>query len=85
MQEYEREILVTNHGPLFTARLKIIRLPTSWYAFIWEDADRYAAFSQDRTELNGGHEHLDDRDFLDRVRLVSSFTQGIDFEYGEAR
>ncbi len=35
MQEYERDIFVTNHGPIALARLKVIRLPTSWYAVIW--------------------------------------------------
>lgn len=84
MREYDLPIIVTNHGPAASAWLKIIRLPTSWFAVIWESPERYASFSQDRTEKNGGHEHLNDRDFLDRVRLVSSFTQGIDFEYGEA-
>jgi hypothetical protein len=84
MQEYERQIFITNHGPVALARLKVVRLPTSWFAVIWESLERYASFSQDRTDRNGGHEHLSDRDFLDRVRLVSSFTQGIDFEYGEA-
>jgi len=84
MQEYEREILITNQGPAAPARLKVIRLPTSWFAVIWENSERYASFSQDRTELNGGFAHLSDRDFLDRVQLVASFTQGIDFEFEEA-
>lgn len=84
MQEYERQISITNHGPVATARLKVVRLPTSWFAVIWESPERYASLSQDRTELNGGHEHLDDDDFLDRVRFVASFTQGIDFEFEEA-
>jgi hypothetical protein len=84
MQEYERQILVTNHGPASMATLKIIRLPGSWFAVVWESAERYAAFSQDRTELNGGFAHLSDRDFLDRVQLVASFTRGIDFEYEDA-
>ena len=84
MREYERPIFIMNHGPVALARLKVIRLPTSWYAVIWESPDRYASFSQDRTELNGGHEHLSDDDFLDRVRLVASFTQGINFDYEEA-
>ncbi|WP_288430433.1 hypothetical protein [uncultured Agrobacterium sp.] len=84
MQEYERQIHVTNHGPASSAMLKVIRLPKSWYAVIWENPERYATFSQDRTELNGGFAHLSDRDFLDRVQLVASFTQGIDFEFEEA-
>lgn len=84
MQEYERQILVTNHGPASEAKLKVIRLPNSWYGVIWESPERYAAFSQDRTDLNGGFSHLSDRDFLDRVQLVASFTQGIDFEFEEA-
>lgn len=85
MREYDLRIVVTNHGPAAPARLKVIRLPTSWYAIIWESPERYASFDQERTELNGGHEHLSDDDFLDRVRLVASFTQGIDFELGGAR
>lgn len=85
MREYERQISITNHGPVATATLKVVRLPTSWFAVIWESPERYASFSQDRTERNGGHEHLSDGDFLDRVRLVASFTQGIDFELGGAR
>jgi hypothetical protein len=84
VREYERHIFITNHDPVALARLWVIRLPTSWYAVIWEGRERYVSFSQDRTELNGGHEHLDDDDFLDRVRLVASFTQGIDFDYAEA-
>lgn len=84
MQEYERQILVTNNGPASSAMLKVIRLPKSWYAVIWESPERYASFSQDRTELNGGHEHLDDEDFLDRVQLVASITQGIHFDFDEA-
>jgi hypothetical protein len=84
MQEYNLPIIVTNHGPAFSALLKVIRLPGSWYAVIWENAERYSAFDQERTELNGGFAHLSDRDFLDRVQLVASCTQGIDFEFGEA-
>ncbi|KAA0698605.1 hypothetical protein DTW90_12490 [Neorhizobium sp. P12A] len=84
MQEYERHIIITNQGPIASARLKVIRLPTSWYGVVWESAGRYASFSQDRTDLNGGFAHLSDRDFLDRVQLVASFTQGIDFDFEEA-
>ena len=84
MKDYERQILVTNHGPAFPAKLKVLRLPTSWHAVIWENPERYASFGQERTELNGGFAHLSDRDFLDQVQLVSSFTQGIDFEFEEA-
>lgn len=80
MREYERQILITNHGPAFPALLKVIRLPGSWYAVLWKNPERYASFGQDRTELNGGFSHLSDRDFLDRVQLVSSFTQCIEFE-----
>lgn len=84
MQEYELPIVVTNQGPAAPALLKVIRLPTSWYAVVWESPERYASFDQKRTELNGGFSHLSDRDFLDRVQLVASFTQGIDFEFGRA-
>ncbi|MGQ4811029.1 hypothetical protein [Agrobacterium vitis] len=83
MQEYERQILVTSEGPEFPARLKVIRLPASWYAVVWERPERYATFSQDRTEKNGGHEHMSDEAFLARVRLVASFSFGIDFEWRE--
>ena len=81
MREYTRQITIMGQGLPDKATLKIIRLPTSWYAVIWASPERYIAFSQDRTALNGGHEHLDDDDFLDRVRLVSGFTQGVDFEF----
>lgn len=79
MQEYERPITIINQGLPAKATLKIIRLPTSWYAVIWESRDRYAAVSQDRTDINGGHEHMTDEDFLSRVQLVASIVQGIDF------
>lgn len=79
MQEYERPITIINQGLPAKAALKIIRLPTSWYAVIWESRDRYAAVSQDRTDVNGGHEHMTDEEFLSRVQLVASFVQGIDF------
>lgn len=84
MQEYERQILVTSEGPKFPARLKVIRLPASWYAVVWEHPERYAAISQDRTEKNGGHEHMSDDAFLARVQRVAAFSFGIDFEYAEA-
>lgn len=84
MQEYKLPIVVTNQGPAAPALLKVIRLPTSWYAVVWESPDRYASFDQKRTELNGGFAHLNDRDFLGRVQLVASFSQGIDFEFEEA-
>lgn len=85
MQEYECQILVTNHGPVFPATLKVLRISTSWHAVIWQNPERYASFGQNRTELNGGFSHLSERDFLDRVQLVAGFTQGIDFEFDEAR
>ncbi|MGO7637586.1 hypothetical protein [Rhizobium leguminosarum] len=85
MQEYERQVIITNQGPTSRARLKVIRLPASWYAVIWETPERYASFSQDRTEKNGGHEHTSDDAFLARVQLVAGFTLGIDFEYAGAQ
>ncbi|MFC3163280.1 hypothetical protein [Ciceribacter thiooxidans] len=85
MQEYDLPIVVTNHGSAAPALLKVIRLPTSWYAVIWESAERYASFSQERTALNGGFAHMNAREFLDRVQLVASFTHGISFEWGEDR
>lgn len=84
MREYDLPIIGTNHGPAASALLKVIRLPTFWYAVIRESPERYASFTQDRTEKNGGHDHLNHCEFVDRIRLVSSFTQGIDFEYGAA-
>lgn len=83
MQEYELPIVVINQGPAAPALLKVIRLPTSWYAVVWESPERYASFSQDRTTLNGGHEHLNDDDFLNHVRLFATFAQGISFDYEE--
>ncbi|MDR6101003.1 hypothetical protein QE369_001181 [Agrobacterium larrymoorei] len=79
MQEYERSITVINQGLPTKAALKVIRLPMSWYAVIWEHRDRYATFSQDQTDRNGGHEHMTDDEFLSRVQLVASWVQGIDF------
>ncbi len=79
MQEYERIVTIINQGLPTKATLKVIRLPTRWYAVIWENRDRYASFSQDQTDLNGGHEHMSDDGFLSRVQLVASFAQGIDF------
>lgn len=81
MKEYERQITLVNQGLPAHARLRVIRLPTSWYAVIWENQDRYASVSQDRSDRNGGHEHLTDDEFLARVQLVASFVQGIDFLY----
>ncbi|WP_086082451.1 hypothetical protein [Rhizobium etli] len=79
MQEYERPITIVNQGLPAKAALKVIRLPTSWYAVIWESRDHYVSFSQDRTGHNGGHEHMSEDEFLSRVQLVSSFVQGVDF------
>lgn len=79
MQEYERSVTIINQGLPAKAALKVIRLPMSWYAVIWENRDRYLTFSQDRTDLNGGHEHMNDDEFLSRVQLVASFVRGIDF------
>ncbi len=84
MQEYERPITIVNQGFPAKAALKVIRLPTSWYGVIWENRERYATFSQDRTDLNGGHEHMTDDEFLSRVQLVASLVQGIDFLYDAA-
>ncbi|MCB2403563.1 hypothetical protein [Rhizobium ruizarguesonis] len=81
MKEYERQVTIINQGLPTQARLKVIQLPTSWYAVIWENQDRYASVSQDRSDRNGGHEHLTDDEFLGRVQLVASFVQGIDFLY----
>lgn len=79
MQEYERSITVINQGLPTRAALKVIRLPKSWYGVVWENRERYATFSQDRTDLNGGHEYMTDDEFLNRVQLVASFMRGIDF------
>ena len=85
MQEYELPIVVTNQGPATPALLKVIRLPKSWYAVVWKSAERYASFSQEKTELNGGFAHMNAREFLDRVQLVAAFTHDINFEWGEDR
>lgn len=85
MQVYDHQIAVTNQGDIFPAQLKVIRLPGSWYAVIWENPERYASFSQDKSPRNGGFEHMSDRDFLDRVQLVASFTQGLDFEFEDGK
>jgi hypothetical protein len=81
MQVYDRQIAVTNQGDISPAQLKVIRLPGSWYSVIWESPERYASFSQNPPPGSEGFEHMSDRDFLDRVQLVASFTQGIDFEF----
>ncbi|MBD9640891.1 hypothetical protein IB277_31825 [Ensifer sp. ENS07] len=81
MQVYDRQIAVTNQGDIFPAKLKVIRLPGSWYAVIWESPERYASFSQAPPFGSEGFEHVSERDFLDRVQLVASFSQGIDFEF----
>lgn len=79
MQEYLRPVTIINKGLPAKAALKVIRLPTSWYAVIWESRERFSSFSQDRTDHNGGHEHMSDDQFLSRVQLVSSVVQGVDF------
>lgn len=79
MQEYDRPITIINQGLPARAALKVIRLPSSWFGVIWENRDRYAAVSQDRTDLNGGHEHMTAEEFLSRVQLVASIVSGIDF------
>ena len=84
MQEYECQITIINQGFPSQARLKVIRLPASWYAVIWENKDRYASFSQDRTDTSGGHEHMTEDEFLSRVQLVASFVRGIDFLFDAA-
>lgn len=81
MKEYERQIVVELRGERFQAHLKIIRLPTSWYAVIWDSPERYSAISQDRTELNEGFAHMNDQEFLDQVHLVAGFRFGVNFEY----
>lgn len=84
MKEYERQIVITNQGEPTSATLKVIRLPESWYAVIWENPERYASFSQNASPRNGGFDHMSDRVFLERVQLVASFNQGIDFDFVEA-
>ncbi len=80
VKEYGLTVHVTSHGEPFPARLKIIRLPGSWYAVLWESPERYASSSQDQTPKNGGFAHMTDAEFMDRVRLVIWWTQGIAFE-----
>ena len=84
MKEYERQIVITNQGDPTPATLKVIRLPGSWFAVIWENPERYASFTQNASPRNGGFEHMTDRVFLDRVQLVAGFNQGIEFEFEEA-
>lgn len=84
MQEYDLPIVVAKQGSIRHARLKVIRLPRNWYAVVWMTVKRYTVFSQNKTEWNGGFDHLSDRDFLDRVQLVARFAEGIDFEFEEA-
>lgn len=81
MQVYDRQIAVTNQGDVSHAQLTVIRLPGSWYAVIWESPERYASFSQNPPSGSKGFERMCDRDFLYRVQLVASFSQGIDFEF----
>jgi hypothetical protein len=86
MQEYERQILVTNDGPEFPATLKVIRLPTSWHAVIGQNPERYATFSfaQEGTALNAGFSRMGNYDFLRTVQFVAAAAAGIDFEFEEA-
>jgi hypothetical protein len=79
MQEYERPVTIINQGLPTKAILKVIRLPGSWYGVLWENENRYISFSQDKSDRNGGHEHMTDDQFLSRVQLVASFVQGVDF------
>ena len=81
MQVYDCRIAVTNQGDISPAQLKIIRLPGSWYAVIWESPERYASFSQAPPFDSEAFQHMSDGDFLARVQLVAGFTQGIDFEF----
>jgi hypothetical protein len=83
MQEYQRSVTITNQGPPSRATLKVIRLPGSWYGVIWESRDRYLSISQDKTEVNGGHEHMRDEEFLSRVQFVAGFRFGVEFEFEE--
>lgn len=87
MQEYERQIVVTNDGPEFTATLKAVRLPTSWHADIWQGPERYATFSfaQEDTGLNAGFSRLGDYDFLRIVQFVAEAAAGIDFVFDRCR
>jgi hypothetical protein len=81
VQEYERHISITNRDPVTSVELWVVRLPTYWQAYIYGGGVRSSSFSQYGTELNGGHEHLNDDDFLDRVRIVASLIKGIDFDF----
>ncbi|MFG1477553.1 hypothetical protein V5F53_02680 [Xanthobacter sp. V4C-4] len=76
MKEYEQDIYINGYGK---GRLKVIRLPNSWFAVIWKDPENYLSLSQDRTE-NKIFEHHSDKYFLGHVRMVAGITQGIDFD-----
>lgn len=81
MREYTCQITIVNPGLPAQATLKVLRLPTSWHSVIWQNSANYLSFGQNRTERNGGFEHLDDHEFLCRVRLVANFCEGIDFRF----
>ncbi len=81
MKEYDCPIVILNHGSPSLAHLKVIRLPFSWYAVIWEHAKRYQSFSVDKTKLEGGFEGMSDIEFLLRVQLRADFDIGIEFSF----
>lgn len=81
MKEYERDVTVVDGNIRFPARLKVIRLPRSWYGVLWSDDLNYASFSQDATEVNGGIADMSDKQFLVRVQLVAAWKGGANFEY----
>ncbi|WP_172723817.1 hypothetical protein [Neorhizobium sp. T25_27] len=81
MKEYERDVTVVGGAIRIPARLKVIRLPRSWYGVVWSDDLDYASFSQDATEVNGGIADMSDKQFLARVQLVAASKGGVNFEY----
>jgi hypothetical protein len=76
MQEYKRSVTIINRGLPTKARLKVVRLPGSWYAVLWKDAEHYQTFSQDWAE---DCQSMTDEQFLSRVQLVASVVCGFDF------
>jgi hypothetical protein len=81
MKEYERQVTVVVGENRWPATLKVIRLPTSWYAVAWTDDRNYSSFDQHETELNGGFHHMTDEQFFDQLQLVAMWLKGIYVEY----
>jgi hypothetical protein len=77
MKEYERPITIQIEVEKIPGKLKIVRLPWSWHAFVWVNPLHYAAFGQEAFDLEG----LNERDFLSAVQVFAASESGVDFEY----